>query len=327
MSNLMGKTLLVTGGSGFVGHHLLEALAQIPAVKVHTADRSARQRPISNSGLHTAHTLDITDRNAVDRLVSEVKPQVIFHLAAQAHVPTSFADPDGTWAVNLHGTLHLLRAVTQHCPGTTFINVASADPYGASFRAGKAVTEQTPFLPLNPYAASKAAADLAAYQEAATSGLRVIRARPFNHSGPGQGEGFVLPGFAAQIARAEAGLQEPVIHVGDLSAERDFLHINDVVAAYVLLAENAAHLAPGSAFNIASGHSWQIGDLLHQLIDRSFTRITVKPDPSRLRPSDIQRVCGSHGALTRAVEWRPKYSTEALLDDVLTYWRSEVAAS
>lgn len=328
MPNLTGHTFLVTGGNGFVGQRLLEALAQVPEAKVHTADRSPR-RSLANGHPPRLirHQLDITDGSAVDRVVGEVKPDVVFHLAAQAHVPTSFADPESTWAVNLHGTLHLLRAAQRHCPNTTFINVASADPYGASFRSGEAVTEQTPFLPLNPYAASKAAADLAAYQEAAASGLRVIRARPFNHSGPGQSEGFVLPGFAAQIARAEAGVQNPIIRVGDLSAERDFMHIKDVVTAYILLAEKAADLVPGSAYNIASGRSWQIGDLLSQLIERSSIQISVEQDVARLRPSDIQRVCGNHDALTRAVGWQPEHSTETLLDDVLNYWRSTIIGS
>lgn len=325
MYNLSGKRILVTGGSGFVGRHLLAALEPLAAVEVHAADRQ-RTGPAGGDQPDCAHRheLDVTRAADVEHLVAQVRPDIVIHLAAQAHVPTSFAEPEATWAVNLGGTLNLLAATRRHAAGATFLNVASADPYGASFRAGEAVTEQTPFLPLNPYAASKAAADLACYQEAATSGLRVIRARPFNHSGAGQDEGFVLPGFCAQIARIEAGLQEPVIRVGDLSAERDFLHIRDVVSAYLLLAGQAGDIEPGSAFNIASGRSWAIGDLLQQLIARSDRSIAIETDEARLRPSDIRRVSGSAEALRQAVGWQPQHAIEVLLDDLLGYWRAAV---
>lgn len=334
-------TVLITGGSGFVGRELVRALLR-------TTGRTQKDRQVhattftgvadlkSMAGVDTDsetvnavhwHELDIGNAGAVDDLIARVRPSLVFHLAAQAHVPTSFADPDGTWTTNLHGTLNLLRATADHAPDATFINVASSDPYGASFRAGAAVTEATPFLPLNPYAASKAAADLAAYQFAANTDLTVIRARPFNHSGPGQGEGYVLPGFAAQIARIEAGLQEPVLRVGDLSTERDFLHVKDVVAAYVGLAEQAHAMESGAAFNIASGRSWRMADMLQQLIALSTVDIRVETDPARLRPADIQRVCGDSQALREAIAWQPCHSMDALLGELLTFWREAVADS
>lgn len=308
MDNLRDKRILVTGASGFVGGYLLTALESIAGAEVHSAG------------------VAIIDASAVDERVASVQPQVVFHLAAQAHVPTSFSDPDGTWAVNLHGTLNLLRSVAQHCRGATFINVGSSDMYGASFRNGATVDENTPLLPLNPYAASKAAADLAAFQQAAVSDLRVIRARSFNHSGPGQKEGYVLPAFAAQVARIEAGLQDPVVQVGDLSAERDFLHVADVVDAYLLLASRAADIAPGSAFNIASGHSHRLDALLQGLLSRSRVAIATETDPARLRPVDIARVSARPDALQRATGWQPTHSIDDLLDALLMDWRERITA-
>jgi GDP-4-dehydro-6-deoxy-D-mannose reductase len=315
---------LITGGSGFVGRTLL---AGLDGIELHATSRNDRPGPgeLGPAAAQTHwHELDITDPKAVDELLAALQPQLIVHLAAQTHVPTSFTDPDTTWAVNLHGSLNLLRATRRHCAGALVLHVGSSDPYGASFLQEDAVTEDTPFLPLNPYAASKAAADLAAYQAAASDGLRVLRARPFNHSGPGQAEGFVLPGFAAQIARIEAGKQAPVLRVGDLSTERDFLHVEDVVSAYLALINAADRLPAGSAWNIASGRAWRLDALLQSLLARSHVDIRVETDPERLRRSDIPRICGSHRALQQATGWQPRHSMDSLLEDLLGYWRQRI---
>jgi len=239
-------------------------------------------------------------------------------------VLTSFENSGLTWQVNLHGTLNLLDAAATAVPQAVFINIASSDMYGRSFQSGALVDESTPLLPLNPYAASKAAADLAAFQYSATTGLKIIRARPFNHSGAGQGEGFVLPAFAAQVARIEAGLQAPVIAVGDLSAERDFLHVDDAITAYISLASHAANIASGTAFNIASGHSVTIAEMLNLLLAASASGIEVRQDPARLRPVDIPRVCGDSSALRAATGWQPQKTIADLVADLLDDWRARV---
>ncbi len=321
--SLAGKTVLVTGGSGFVGRHLLAALADAGCRALHGTALEP-ECPAPGTTVHW-HPLDITDRTATLELLSRLAPDVVFHLAAQSHVPTSFAHPATTWSVNLQGTLNLLEATAAANPRAVFVNAGSADIYGASFRDGHSATESTPLLPLNPYAASKAAADLAAFQFAATSSLRVIRARPFNHSGPGQGEQFVLPAFAAQVARIEAGLQAPVLRVGDLGAERDFLHIADVVDAYVRLASGADAIPAGSAFNIASGRALSIASLLELMLAASDRDIRVERDPDRLRPVDIGRVCGDSTALRAATGWRPMIPPEQLVTDLLRAWRARVA--
>jgi GDP-4-dehydro-6-deoxy-D-mannose reductase len=328
MANLEGKTLLITGGNGFVGTHLLAALAELAPAHLHATYLGREPLQEHSAGSRQSdirwHPLDITDRQQTAALVAGIHPDIVFHLAAQSHIPTSFADPELTWQVNLHGTLHLLSALNDNCPDATVIHVGSSDMYGASFHNAEPITESAAFMPLNPYAASKAAADLAAFQHGANTNLKILRARPFNHSGPGQGEGFVLASFAAQIARIERGRSPPVLKVGDLTAERDFLHVSDVVDAYIAMALNAQTIESGTAFNIASGRPVTIQSLLQQFLNASDCRIVTETDPSRLRPADILRVCGDSRPLTMATGWRPRRSHATLIGDLLTHWRLRV---
>ena len=323
MLSLQGATVLVTGGGGFVGGHMLERLRRMADVQCHATTLTPQQLQGSQAFCRW-HQLDITDPRATRELVARIEPDIIFHLAAQSHVPISFEQPELTWTVNLQGTLNLLDAAVSAVPGAVFINVASSDIYGRSFQGGAPVNETSALLPLNPYAASKAAADLAAFQYSATTSLKIIRARPFNHSGSGQGEGFVLPAFAAQIARIEAGLQESVIAVGDLSAERDFLHIDDVISAYMTIACRAADIDSGTAFNIASGQTVTIAHMLDLLLAASTATIEVRQDPARLRPVDIPRVCGDSSALRQTLGWQPQKTSADLVAELLTDWRARV---
>ncbi|KJS09224.1 MAG: hypothetical protein VR73_03055 [Gammaproteobacteria bacterium BRH_c0] len=327
MADLEGKTLLVTGANGFVGRHLLTALGERNTAHLHATRLGTVTdvNPQQGEQIIHWHALDITDRQQTASLIAAIRPHVVFHLAAQSHIPTSFADPALTWQVNLHGTLNLLTALQATCPAATIIHVGSSDMYGAGFHDVAPVTEQTPLMPLNPYAASKAAADLAAFQFSATSSLKVIRARPFNHSGPGQDRGFVLPSFAAQIAEIERGLLQPTLKVGDLSAERDFLHVADVVDAYITMAVHADRIESGAAFNIASGTPTSIQSLLDRFLQASNCNISTQTDPARLRPTDILRVCGDSRLLQATTGWQPKRSLATLVNDLLNYWRAQVA--
>ncbi|MAT49911.1 MAG: hypothetical protein CMK32_01835 [Porticoccaceae bacterium] len=324
MANLKGKTVLITGANGFVGGYLVPALCALDIGECHATYLAGQYPSAADRSEVTWHRLDITDRSETARIIESIRPDLVFHLAAQSHVPTAFSQPALTWAVNLQGTINLLDATVYAKPDATFINVGTADAYGASLREGRPVDEKTPFMPLNPYAASKASADLVAFQYAATTKLKVIRARPFNHSGPGQEEGFVLPAFAAQIARIEAGLQAPSISVGNLEGERDFLHVHDVVDAYLALAEKAPRIPSGTAFNIASGKSVTMAYLLDSLLAESPSTIRVEQDPSRLRPADIRRVSGNNSAIRSATGWAPKHSVQELLRDLLAYWRTAI---
>ena len=181
------------------------------------------------------------------------------------------------------------------------------------------IREEHPLNPQNPYAISKAAADsYCAYYHKST-GYAVVRMRPFNHSGPGQSDQFVLSSFARQIARAEAGLSEPIVRVGNLDARRDFLHVDDVVRAYELAALEGI---PGEAYNIASGKAVSIRDALQMLLGMATTELAVEPASERLRPVEVPEISGSAEKLESATGWQPQKTVETLLADVLDYWRA-----
>lgn len=311
-------TILVTGATGFVGRFLMPALESAwPGAELVGVGHEAG--PWNHEGV------DITDPQQVDRLVAQTRPDVTIHLAGQANVGVSFDQPDKTWAINLTGSLNLFNALRQHARDSALINIGSSDCYGASFKAGSPLDESAPLEPQNPYAASKAAADIAACELAATSGIRVIRARPFNHSGPGQEPGFVLPAFAAQVARIEAG-EASAMQVGNLEAVRDFTHVSDVAMAYVALTrqllEGAAEPDSGEAINIASGHGVSIQTLLDLMRDQARCPIPVEQDPARLRASDIPVATGNAGRLKELTGWYPRYSHQALVQELLAYWRN-----
>lgn len=301
------QTVLVTGGGGFVGRRLLETLR--------------RRYPDWICDAPTGEELDIRDADAVARRIVQTRPDLVIHLAAVAAVTDSVRAPRNTWDVNLGGTLNLVLAMLEHTPDAHLIYISSAEVYGASLNDGPA-SETTLLQPVNPYAASKGAADILVRQ-AAASGLSATVVRPFNHTGAGQSEAFVAPAFAAQIARIEAGLQEPVISVGSLDDERDFLDVADVVDAYVCIIDRRADLPVGAVFNVASGTTVRIGDLLEQLLALSSVEITVHIDPDRLRPTPIPRVVGDATAL-RAQGWAPRTSLKTTLEQILADCRNRL---
>jgi GDP-4-dehydro-6-deoxy-D-mannose reductase len=270
--------------------------------------------------------VDIRLASEVDAAVADFRPTHVVHLAAQSHVPTSFRDPEGTWQVNVMGTLHLLEAVRRYAPEAAVLFVGSSEVYGRSFQIGTPLPETALLQPQNPYAASKAAADLMCGQYAG-QGLRTIRLRPFNHIGAGQSEDFVASAFAAQIARIEAGWQEPVLRVGNLDAQRDFLDVDDVVRAYVLAMEKSRDLSPGVVLNLCSGTPRRIRDLLDMLLEETHASIRVETDPARMRPSDTPYAVGSADAAMSYLGWSPsiplKDTVRALLDD----WRRVVRSA
>lgn len=294
------RRILITGAGGFVGGYLQAELAKSwPDAAIIPGDA------------------DITDPIAVDAMVRSAAPDAVIHLAGIASVPAARLAPDRAFAVNLGGTLTLARTILAAAPHCLMIHAGSAECYGASFRAGHALDERAPLAPLNIYAASKAAADLALGAMAAESSLRVIRFRPFNHTGPGQSDAFVIPAFAAQITAIAAGTQPPVIKVGNLDAARDFMDVRDVVRAYTLAITHAEQLPPDAVFNLASGTPRRIGDILRTMIDTAGIPITIEIDPERLRPVDIPVAIGDAGAAHRALGWTPAIDLDATLRTML----------
>ena len=299
--------ILVTGASGFVGRHLLAALrATFPDTAV------------------TPSTFDVTDPAAVRDGVQAARPDACIHLAAVSAIPAAQADPDLAWRVNLGGTLTLARALAA-LPACTLVFASTADAYGQSFKRGVALDETAALNPMNIYGATKAAADLA-LGAMAREGLQVIRVRPFNHTGPGQSEQFVVAAFARQVARIAAGLQPAALDVGALDPLRDFLDVRDVCRAYALCLLHRDTLDSGTVLNIASGQPRRVGDVLAELLALAGVEAAVRTDPARLRPSEITLAAGDSALARRVLHWAPAIPWAQTLTEMLADWRIRAAS-
>lgn len=308
--------ILLTGAGGFVGRHMVPALrAAFPDATLIAAGRET-EVPGTDSRLR----LDLAEPASLPDAVAEARPDAVIHLAAQADVALGFRDPVATWTTNAIGTVALGEAVLRAAPEAGFVFASSGEVYGLSFQAGRPLDESAALAPANPYAASKAAADLA-IGELAQRGLRATRIRAFTHTGPGQMPAFVVPAFARQVARIEAGLQEPVLRTGALDRWRDFLDVRDVCAAYV--AALRLRPAPG-AFNICSGRPVRIGDVLEALLAVAGVTARVEQAAALLRPTDVERVQGDPALAGRVLGWAPAVPWEETLAAVLADWRLRV---
>ncbi|HEU5098596.1 MAG TPA: GDP-mannose 4,6-dehydratase [Roseiflexaceae bacterium] len=312
---------LITGINGFVGRHLAEHLLAIGGWELWGL---TRQAPTANLPGHSEVQYVVADLTALDQTLAaleRIQPDVIFHLAAQSNVPRSFEDPAATLTTNIIGQLHLFQTVLRLRQNPLLLIVCSNEIYGQVEPRELPLAEETALRPVNPYAVSKATQDLLAYQYHVSHGLRTIRLRPFNHIGPRQSEQFVVSAFAAQIARIEADQQAPIIHVGNLAAERDFTDVRDMVGAYVLAAQ---HGQVPLAYNIGSGRSVSIRWLLDTLLTFSTRDIAIEPDPARMRPADVPRVVSDSRRFREHTGWEPRIPLEQTLFDVLEYWRQRV---
>lgn len=306
--------LLITGGAGFVGASLVRFLStEYPAIEV-----------ISPS--HENDGFDIRDTSVVSELVARTRPTSVIHLAAIAAPAEAKASPRLAWDVNLLGTLNVADAIKRHAPDAKLIFAGSSESYGGTFKEaqGRPVSENAPLLPQTVYAATKASADLMLGQMA-IDGLNVVRFRPFNHTGPGQTDKFVIPAFARQIAEAVAGKRPKFIEVGNLDAARDFIDVRDVVRAYATAALEPVPLASGRVYNLASGKPVAIGELLQRLIDLSGAEVEIRVDPDRLRPNDVPVACGDASAALTDLGWSPRIPIDQTLTDVMNYWKEQAA--
>lgn len=314
------RPVLVTGASGFVGSYLLREMVQ-QGVEIDAMVALAMQ-PAIVSGFGSTEVVDITDREAVFRMIRAVNPSVVIHLAAIAEPARARQDQRRAWAVNVDGTCNLAHALLENAPDARLVFAGSAEGYGASFnRVEGAIGEDAPLQPMSAYGATKAAGDLVLSQ-LAYEGLDVIRFRAFNHTGPSQSAAYVVPAFAEQIAKIEAGLQPAVLSVGDLNAERDFLDVRDVVKAYVACLKIETLPPDNSVFNLSSGVSRTIQSILDELLALTSSRISVQVDPKRLRPSEVPHAAGDNSAARWALDWQPKIAFSQTLKDTLDALRA-----
>lgn len=312
---------LITGVAGFAGSHLAERLVaeghQVVGISMPGEDL---KRLDGLKGKIELRSADITDRLDLKTSTLSVRPDYVFHLAALASVANSFGAPALAFRVNTLGTVNLLETLRPH-PPEKFIYISSADVYGAVAPSRVPIRETEPPRPASPYAASKAAAEVACLQYWRTYAMPVVILRPFNHTGPRQAPGFAPSDFARAIARIEKGLDPASLPVGNLDSRRDYSDARDIVRAYALA---ALRCEPGEVYNVSSGRAVRIGDLLSALLALSSAEIKIVPDPERARPSDSPIVVGDHSKFSRRTGWQPSVPFETTLFDLLAWHRAAI---
>lgn len=314
--------VLITGAAGFVGPYVANALRMIHGadLAIIPTSKTAANHPT----LGLVEPLDVTDHRAVEAAIDHHRPSHIIHLAGIAAPIDASNDPDQAWRVHVQGTLNLARAVLKKAPDCCLINAGTGLVYGTSANRGLPLDETAILSPIDDYGVTKAAADLA-LGALVHQGLRCVRIRAFNHTGAGQSGAFVIPSFAIQIARIEAGQMEPTIRVGNLDAQRDFLDVRDVATAYALAATKSTLAGGGAILNIASGKGRRVGDLLDILLSFSRVDIKIEQDSARMRPSDLPHVVGNPEQAWQLLGWQSKYAIEQTLADVLADCRQRVS--
>jgi GDP-4-dehydro-6-deoxy-D-mannose reductase len=310
--------MLVTGANGFVGPHLVRALA---ADGAEVYGVSLGEAP-ADAALVGWRSLDLLDALALQAAVSEARPEAVVHLAGQSSAAASFADPAGTFRVNVEGTRLLLDAVGRLAPQARMLIVSSSEVYGPQPEDTR-VREDAPCRPVSPYASSKAEAERVSLDRAHEAGLDVVVARSFGHTGPGQAPRFVVPAFAQQIAAIESGSAEPCLRVGNLEVTRDLSDVRDVVRAYVALLRRGRS---GIAYNVCRGVGVRLTDVVASLVAQARVPVRVETDPLRLRPADVPWLVGDPALIARDTGWHAGIPLEKTLGDVLEEWRARAGA-
>ena len=315
--------VLVTGIAGFVGSHLAEFLLKKKGVRVYGVDRWLSRLDNIQHIKNKINLIecDLTDPFSTPSQIEKVRPDLIFHLAAQSFVPTSWHAPHDTLTTNIIGQLNIFESLLKLKLKTKIQIACSSEEYGLVHKNEVPIKESNPLRPLSPYGVSKVGQDLLGYQYHQSYKMFIVRTRGFNHTGPRRGEHFVTSNFAKQIALIEKNKKKPIIEVGNLNAIRDFTDVRDMVRGYWL---SLAKGRPGEEYNICSGKGITIKNLLRRLLKMSTKKITIKQDRSRMRPSDVEILIGSYAKFKRQTGWVPKVPFEKTLKDLLNYWRERV---
>ena len=317
---------LITGITGFAGSHLAEyILAEQPGVEVFGTFRwRSRMDNVEHlDGRIRLVEADLRDYTSMHRALEVSRPDVIFHLAAQSFVPSSWNAPSDTIVTNVTGQTNLFEAIRALKLDPVVQIACSSEQYGLVHPEETPIKETNPLRPLSPYAVSKVAQDYLGYQYFQSYGLKAVRTRGFNHTGPRRGQVFVTSNFCSQVAAIELGLQEPVIHVGNMEAIRDFTDVRDMVRAYWLAVTKAK---PGEVYNIATGKGIHIREMLELVLSFSRVEVRTEVDPDRLRPSDVEILIGDSSKFRADTGWEPHIPFEQTVRDLLDYWRKVLAA-
>ncbi|MCR1918778.1 GDP-mannose 4,6-dehydratase [Frisingicoccus caecimuris] len=307
---------LIVGAAGFVGSYLIQHLTTTYDWEIHAT--KLPNENLSVSDIHV-HDLNILNIDEIRELFTKLKPDYIFHLAAQSSVALSWNNPQITVDINIKGTLNILdtiRSLDGYSP--KILLIGSGEEYGYILPDETPVNEQVTPRPGNIYAATKACQNMLGNIYYRAYGMQLIMVRAFNHIGPNQTSVFVASDFCKQVAEIEAGKKKPILHVGNLSAKRDFTDVRDVVRAYGILIQ---HGKAGETYNIGSGHAISIQELLNVILSLSTAKILVSTDPARLRPSDIPVIEADITKLQDSINWHPEISLKQTLLETLNYWR------
>lgn len=317
------KKILITGINGFAGGHLAEHLQTMPGIEIagldlYEATEELRERLVAAPAVHCC---DLKDAARVAEVLERESPDAVIHLAARAQVAGAWENAAAIMEANIVCTQTLMQAIHEKAPQARVLLISSSEVYGKVSPDELPLTEDHPLRPNNPYSTSKVAQEFIGLQYHAAFGAPVVIARPFNHIGPRQVGNFVVAAFCRQIAEIEAGLRPPVLRVGNTESSRDFTDVRDVARAYYLL---LMHGHAGERYNIASGKSHQIREILSILLDLSEAEMEIEPIPELMRPSDTPVVTGDSSKLKSLGEWEPAIPLEKSLEGALDYWRAEI---
>lgn len=299
---------LVTGLSGCTGKYL-QAELEANGYEVYGLQKPA-----------LTHHIDIRNAEAVQAVLEEVRPDVVFHLASQTLASLSWKAPRETMDVNGLGTINLLEATRKTVPYARVLLAGSSDQYGLTGTDGRAISEDYPLSPMTPYAVSKCVQEYMGRIYASTYGMHVCLTRTFSSGGAGQRRGVVLSDFAYGMAMVEAGLADHMT-VGNLDSERDFTHVKDIAVAYRLLMEKGV---PGEVYNVGSGHLYSIRQVLEEMLRQAKCQVPVVQSGLKKRPKDVRGAPCNHDKLTRCTGWEPRLSFAQMIADELDDWREQV---
>lgn len=312
----------ITGITGFAGSHLAELLLQ-ENVEVHGIQRWRSKNDNITHILDKIHfhEADLLDAHSLYKVIDEVRPNYVFHLAAQSYVQSSWASPSNTLEVNIIGTVNLFEAVRKSELDIPIQIACSSEEYGKVLSDELPINESNPLRPLSPYAVSKLAMDYLGYQYFESYDMKIIRTRGFNHTGPRRGDVFAESTFAKQIAEIEKGKKDPVVYVGNLDAIRDYTDVRDMVRAYYLAVKKCK---AGEVYNIATGTGWKIKDVLSLLLSMSSAKIKIVQDKERMRLSDVEVLIGDATKFRKTTGWKQEIPFGKTMRDLLNYWRERV---
>jgi len=317
-------TILITGGTGFVGSHLVEVLIQSGQKNIHVTNYSDKPGFVHQLlPDRQIHQLDLTSQEKTFSLIKKIQPDQIYHLASLAAVGKSFDNTKKVLDNNTQLQLNILEAVKQFTPRSRLLVIGSAMSYDLTHQypdhSAQSITETYPLGPASPYAVSKTMQDLLAYSYQQSFDLDIVRARPFNHIGERQTVDFAIPAFAQQIAAIEKN-QQKNLQVGNLTAIRDFTDVKDMVKAYLLLMEKGES---GQVYNVGTGQGCSMQEILDTLIGLAKVKIEVEIDPERMRPSDVS-IAVANAQKINNLGWKPTQKLKKTLQRILLYWRSQL---